>query len=36
MSKIRIDKVEDGFDEAKRLAEEEEGSGESPMDGKSI
>ena len=30
MSKIRIDKVEDGFDEAKRLAEEEEGIGRKP------
>ena len=30
MSKIRIDKVEDGLDEAKRLAEEEEGIGRKP------
>lgn len=30
MSKIRIDKVEDGLDEAQRLAEEEEGIGRKP------
>lgn len=30
MSKIRIDKIEDDFNEAKRLAEEEEGIGRKP------
>ncbi|WP_020589840.1 TRAP transporter permease [Desulfobacter curvatus] len=30
MSKIRIDKVEDGLDQAKKLAEEEEGIGRKP------